>query len=58
MRDALLGDTLRDTGLFEDKCLRRLVDEHQSGAGEHSTALWTLMMFESFLRQNGAGVAA
>jgi len=58
VRSALLGDTLRATGLFEDKCLTRLVDEHQSGTGEHSTALWTLMMFESFLRQNGADVAA
>ena len=30
--------------------LRRLLDEHQSGRGDHSTPLWTLLMFESFLR--------
>jgi hypothetical protein len=27
------------------------VDQHQSGLSDYSTALWTLLMFESFLRQ-------
>jgi asparagine synthase (glutamine-hydrolysing) len=26
------------------------VDQHQSGLRDYSTALWTLLMFESFLR--------
>jgi asparagine synthase (glutamine-hydrolysing) len=30
--------------------LRRLVEDHQSGARDYSTPLWTLLMFESFLR--------
>ena len=28
-----------------------LVDQHQSGARDHSAALWMLSMMESFLRQ-------
>ena len=31
--------------------LRRLVDKHQSGQSDFSAPLWTLMMFEAFLRQ-------
>lgn len=52
VRNAVLGNTLRTTGLFRDTCLKRLVDEHQSGSGDHSSALWSLMMFESFVRQH------
>ncbi len=58
VRDALLGDTLRDTGLFDPATLTRLVDEHQSGVGEHSAALWSLLMFESFVRRNGGAQVA
>jgi asparagine synthase (glutamine-hydrolysing) len=50
VRDAVLSETLADTGMFEQKFLKQLVDEHQSGIGEHSAALWSLLMFESFLR--------
>ena len=28
-----------------------LVDAHQSGASDYSAPLWTLLMFEAFLRQ-------
>lgn len=54
VRDAVLGETLLGTGLFNRDYLARLVDEHQSGGGEHSAALWSLLMFESYLR-NVAG---
>jgi asparagine synthase (glutamine-hydrolysing) len=50
VRDAVLGPVLADTGWFNDLYLRRLVQEHQSGRRDHSAPLWTLMMFESFLR--------
>jgi len=29
-----------------------LVEQHQSGLRDNSTPLWTLLMFESFLRLN------
>ena len=50
VRDAVLGETLLDTNMFDPKFLKKLVDEHQSGMGEHSAPLWALLMFESFLR--------
>jgi asparagine synthase (glutamine-hydrolysing) len=34
-----------------------MVSEHQSGLHDHSTALWQVLMFEAFLRKNGAAVA-
>jgi asparagine synthase (glutamine-hydrolysing) len=50
MRDAVLGERLADTGWFESSVLARLVDEHQSGARDHSAALWSLLMFDAFQR--------
>ena len=50
VRDAVLGNVLADTGWFNAMYLRRMVEDHQSGARDYSAPLWTLMMFESFLR--------
>jgi asparagine synthase (glutamine-hydrolysing) len=51
VRKAVLGSVLADTGWFNAAYLRRLVDDHQSGLRDYSTPLWTLLMFESFLRR-------
>lgn len=50
IREAVLGPVLAETGWFNESHLRRLVEDHQSGLSDYSTPLWTLMMFESFLR--------
>jgi len=50
VRDAVLGDRLLASGWFDPGYLRRLVDTHQSGARDYSAPLWTLLMFEAFLR--------
>lgn len=50
VRDAVLGATLADTGLFNPGFLRRMVEQHQSGLRDYSAPLWSLLMFESFLR--------
>ncbi|MET0319201.1 MAG: XrtA/PEP-CTERM system amidotransferase [Duganella sp.] len=42
---------LADCGLFDTAFVRRLFDRHQSGRHDHSAPLWSLMMFEAFLRQ-------
>jgi asparagine synthase (glutamine-hydrolysing) len=55
VRNAVLGPVLNDTGWFDAAFLRRLVDDHQSGLSDHSTPLWTLMMFESFMRNSKGG---
>jgi len=51
VRDAVLGPRLAATGWFNPAYLRQLVDSHQSGSSDHSAPLWTLLMFEAFLRQ-------
>ena len=51
VRDAVLGERLAATGWFSPVYLRHLVEAHQSGARDYSAPLWTLLMFESFLRQ-------
>ncbi len=50
VRDSVLGETLAATGIFERRVLEQILDEHQSGARDHCSPLWTLLMFESFLR--------
>ena len=51
LRDALLGPVLADSGIFDRQYLEKLVDQHQSGTRDHSAALWSLLMFEAFLRR-------
>ncbi len=54
VRGAVLGPHLAGSGWFDRDYLTRLVDEHQSGRRDHATPLWTLLMFEAFLRRSGA----
>ncbi|MBV8380708.1 MAG: amidotransferase 1, exosortase A system-associated [Paucibacter sp.] len=51
VRDAVLGERLADTGLFDPRTLERLVNQHQSGLRDHSAPLWSLLMFDAFLRR-------
>jgi asparagine synthase (glutamine-hydrolysing) len=50
VRESVLGETLAATGIFERRILEQLVESHQSGARDNSSALWTLLMLEAFLR--------
>ena len=38
-------------GYFNPASLREMVDAHQSGARDHGVPLWSLLMFEAFLRK-------
>jgi asparagine synthase (glutamine-hydrolysing) len=51
VRDAVLGPRLAATGWFERRGLQQLIEAHQTGARDYSAALWTLLMFEAFLRR-------
>lgn len=51
LRDALLGPTLADERWFNRRMIQRLLDQHQTGQRDHSAALWSLLMFEAFLRR-------
>jgi asparagine synthase (glutamine-hydrolysing) len=50
LRDALTGERLMDTGVFEASYVKRLLDDHESGVRDYSSPLWTLLMFDAFLR--------
>ena len=52
--DAVTGERLRSSGMFDDKFVRRSLGEHQSGRRDHSALLWTLLMFDGFLRKHQA----
>ena len=50
VRQALLGPTLADTGFFNMAFLKEMVEQHQSGRRDYTAPMWTLLMFEAFLR--------
>jgi len=49
---ALDAPQLLDTGWFSRPALKKLIDEHMSGARNHSAPIWSLLMFEAFLRKH------
>ncbi|CDG83274.1 XrtA/PEP-CTERM system amidotransferase [Janthinobacterium agaricidamnosum] len=55
LRSRLLGPTLRESGLFDMACIEDMLERHDSGRRDHSAPLWSLLMFESFLRHTLAG---
>ncbi len=50
-RETILGETMHRCGIFDMAFVTRLVEQHQGGVKDHSAALWSLLMFESFQRQ-------
>lgn len=50
VRASLLHGPMLETGWFERDTLARIVEQHETGAADHSTPLWTLLMFDAFLR--------
>jgi asparagine synthase (glutamine-hydrolysing) len=50
VKQTLLGPCMLDSGIFDGRFLRTLVEQHQSGRRDFSTPIWTLMMFEAFQR--------
>ena len=55
---AVLGPVLADSGYFNPRFLREMVEQHASSARDYSVPLWSLLMFEAFLRKAmGAGDA-
>ena len=51
LRDKVLNGALQPLNIFNQATLERLVDEHIRGTGEHSAALWALMMFEASIEK-------
>ena len=51
MEDLLLSATSRKRGIFNDDCVRRMVDDHIQGKRDFSQQLWALMVLELWFRQ-------
>ncbi len=52
VRESILGKHMKECALFNESFLKKMVDHHQSGVRDYSAGLWTLLMFESFLRND------
>jgi asparagine synthase (glutamine-hydrolysing) len=52
--DEVLGHGARSSAMLDQAVVRRLWDEHQSGAVEHGTRLWSMLTFERWLRSLGS----
>ena len=46
----MLDGELASTGFFNRPYLEHLIEAHSSGRREYSGPLWSLLMFEAFLR--------
>ena len=55
VREAVTSPVLLDTGIFDERFLLRMVDEHQSGLRDFSAPLWSVLMFEAFCRSSERG---
>jgi asparagine synthase (glutamine-hydrolysing) len=56
MAESLLLDArFRDRGLFNQREVSRMWDEHRSGRGDHRHRLWQLIMLELWFRQSVDG---
>lgn len=55
VRSAALSNTLLDSGYFNRATIEKMLNEHQSGMRDHSAPLWTLLMFDGFLK-NSQGI--
>ncbi|MSR15788.1 MAG: amidotransferase 1, exosortase A system-associated [Gammaproteobacteria bacterium] len=52
VRATLTSPCLVETGIFNIRYLTQIFEQHVSGQRDHSAPLWTVLMFESFLRQH------
>ncbi len=58
LASAATGRRLADSGIFNPAQLRKLVADHQSGRRDHSAVLWSLLMFDGFMRLHSGDAAS
>jgi asparagine synthase (glutamine-hydrolysing) len=54
VRNAVEGERLARSGMFDTKYLSHLFDAHYSGVRDYSTPLWSVLVFDAFLRKTEA----
>lgn len=54
IQERLLGESMRDSGIFDMDFIERLLRQHLSGARDHSPPIWALLVFEGFYRAAAA----
>ncbi len=57
LRSALLGPRMLDTGYFDRDRLTTMISQHESGQRDFSAPLWSLLMFDAFLKNGGLAEA-
>jgi asparagine synthase (glutamine-hydrolysing) len=57
LRAALLGPRMLDTGYFDRDRLATMIAQHESGQRDFSAPLWSLLMFDAFLKNAGLAAA-
>jgi asparagine synthase (glutamine-hydrolysing) len=50
VRRRLAGAHFRDSGLFDMPAVAKLLEQHEIGALDHNQAIWSLLMFEGWLK--------
>ncbi len=50
VHESILGSQLTDTGWFNHDYLQEIVRDHNNGSRDYSASIWTILMFEAFLR--------
>ncbi len=50
VRSGILDGSMAESGMFNRDYLNTLVEQHQSGVRDYSAPIWTLLMFEAFLK--------
>ncbi|VAX05399.1 Asparagine synthetase [glutamine-hydrolyzing] AsnH [hydrothermal vent metagenome] len=56
VQDSLLGESMQQCGIFNMDYIKYLVAQNQSGIRDYSAPIWTLLMFDAFLRKIMMGV--
>jgi len=51
LRDALLGEAMGASNLFDRGMIERLIADHETGRANRGQALWSLLMFAGFLEE-------
>ena len=51
-KDSVLSPMMLESGYFNAENLKKIVSQHMQGLYDHSTSLWMLIVFESFLRNS------